>query len=69
MLCVDAVPFVVTGKAHDAEETVLTDYFTGSARKRAFPEREKQFARHASEGKNNPRMLILETLNFIRSKI
>lgn len=50
MLCSDIVLFVVTGKNHDAEETVLTDYLTGSAGKRELPEREKQFARHASEG-------------------
>lgn len=52
MLCSNIVLFFVTGKTRDAEETVLTDYFTGSARKREFPEREKQFAHHASEGKN-----------------
>lgn len=40
----------VSGTTHDAEETVLTDYFTGSAGKREFPEREKQFAHHATEG-------------------
>lgn len=44
--------FFVTGKTRGAEETVLSDYFTGSARKREFPEREEQFARHASEGEN-----------------
>lgn len=38
------------GKTHDPEETVGTDYLTDSARKREFPEREKQFAHHASEG-------------------
>ncbi|KAK1883131.1 Pleckstrin like domain family B member 2 [Dissostichus eleginoides] len=38
------------GKNHDTEETVLTDYLAGSARKRAFPEREKQFDHHASKG-------------------
>lgn len=43
----------VSGTTHDAEETVLTDYFTGSARKREFPEREKQFAHHATEGNNS----------------
>lgn len=50
--------FVVTGKNHDAEETVVTDYLTGTARKREFPEREKQFARHASEGKDILCMLV-----------
>lgn len=52
MLCSNIVLFFVTGKTRDAEETVLTDHFTGSARKREFPEREKQFAHHASEGKS-----------------
>ena len=41
-----------TGEDHDSEETVLADYSAGSARKREFPERERQLAHHASEGKN-----------------
>uniref|UniRef100_A0A3Q1H7H5 Uncharacterized protein n=1 Tax=Acanthochromis polyacanthus TaxID=80966 RepID=A0A3Q1H7H5_9TELE len=49
----------LTGKNHDPEETVLTDHFTGSARTRELPEREKQFAPHASEGKNIFCMLML----------
>lgn len=40
----------LTGKTHDAQETVISDYFTGSAGTGEFPEREEQFARHASEG-------------------
>lgn len=43
--------FLFTGKNHGAEETVLTDYSTGSTRKRQLPAREKQLARHAAEGK------------------
>lgn len=45
--------FLLTGKTRDTEETVCTDFFTGSARKREFPEREKQSARHASKGIKN----------------
>lgn len=40
------------GEDRDAEETVLTDRSAGSAREGEFPEREKQSAHHASEGKN-----------------
>jgi len=49
----------LTGKNHDSEETVLADYFAGSAGKREFSEREKQFAHHASEGKKMICELIL----------
>ena len=45
--------FLFKGAAHDPEETVVTDQFTGSARERELPEREKQFARHAAEGKKS----------------
>ena len=55
----DTVLFSLTGKTDDAEETVLTDYLTVSARKREFPEREKQFACNASEGKKILCRLIL----------
>lgn len=41
-----------SGTAGDAEEAVLSDRPTGSARKRELPEREEQFARHASEGRS-----------------
>lgn len=57
--------FLVTGKTHDAEETVLTDYLTGSARKREFPEREKQFAYHASEGKTILCMLFILICKYL----
>lgn len=39
--CVVIVMSFVTGKAHDTEETVLADFFTGSAGKGKFPEGEK----------------------------
>lgn len=48
-----------SGTAGDAEEAVLSDRFTGSARERELPEREKQSARHASEGGDGGRVLLL----------
>lgn len=44
--------FVVSGEACNAEETVLSDSFTGSAGKRELPEGEEPFARRAAEGSN-----------------
>ena len=38
------------GKAAGAEETIHSNHPSNSAGKRAFPEREKQSAHHASEG-------------------
>lgn len=56
---------VVSGKARNTEETVLSDSFTGSARKRELPEREKQFAPYAAEGSHSRRVLMLQALRCI----
>lgn len=47
-----------SGAARHAEEAVLSDRPTGSARKRELPEREKQSARHASEGRSGRCVLL-----------
>lgn len=54
-----------SGTPRDAEEAVLSDRFTGSARKRELPEREKQFARHASEGRDGRCVLLLQALHCV----
>lgn len=63
---VDCFP---TGKNRDSEETVLSDHFTGSARKRKLPDREKQLACLASKGKekNNLYMQRSATFRFLMS--
>lgn len=55
----------LSGTACHAEETVLSDRFAGSARPRELPEGEKQFARHASEGRDSGRVLMLSALHCI----
>lgn len=59
VLCWYCTAFFLTGKTDDTEETGLADHLTVSAGKRKFPEREKQLACNASEGKKTLNRLIL----------
>lgn len=54
---------LASGAARHAEEAVLSDRPTGSARKRELPEREKQSARHASEGRSGRCVLLPPALH------